>query len=208
MFLDFDFQFISVLSVNGVQLTIGNYIKEHRIYLLSELLTLGWNCVNVQYVNNYRKTGTGLHKFVDPADQKEYVYSQFAIFHAHRTFPCFDQPDIKARMHLTLITSTEDVALSNSLEVLERSSVDFPDYCSQFLQSVNMEFVEDLFDNGYKITKWGSLESAHHPHIVSESNSNHLMSTYLFAFFAGPYDIVEKYAEIPGRKHPIRMRFM
>lgn len=33
---------------------------------------------------------------------KEYLYTNFEPFDAHRLFPCFDQPDIKAKYSLTI----------------------------------------------------------------------------------------------------------
>ncbi|TML63565.1 MAG: aminopeptidase N, partial [Actinobacteria bacterium] len=44
----------------------------------------------------YENTGVGLHRFVDPVDGEAYLYSQFESFDAHRVYPCFDQPDLKA----------------------------------------------------------------------------------------------------------------
>ncbi len=53
-------------------------------------------CVEMDYRNRYDVTGDGFHRFIDPEDETEYVYSNFQPFDAHRLFPCFDQPDIKA----------------------------------------------------------------------------------------------------------------
>ncbi len=54
--------------------------------------------VRVVYVNDYDTTGDGFHQFVDPEDGEEYVYTNFEPYEAHRLFPCFDQPDIKAHL--------------------------------------------------------------------------------------------------------------
>lgn len=50
----------------------------------------------------YSNTGEGLHKFVDPADNEIYLYSQFEIADARRVFTCFDQPSLKATYTFTV----------------------------------------------------------------------------------------------------------
>ena len=44
----------------------------------------------------YSHTGEGLHRFVDPADDRVYLYSQFEVPDARRVFTTFEQPDLKA----------------------------------------------------------------------------------------------------------------
>ena len=48
----------------------------------------------------YTNTGEGLHRFVDPLDGEVYLYSQFETADAKRMYACFDQPDLKADLHL------------------------------------------------------------------------------------------------------------
>ncbi|HKG50329.1 MAG TPA: aminopeptidase N [Actinomycetales bacterium] len=50
----------------------------------------------------YSRTGEGLHRFVDPADGEVYLYSQAFLDDAPRMFACFDQPDLKAPVTLTV----------------------------------------------------------------------------------------------------------
>ena len=70
--------------------------------MLPEDLRPGPVVVEVDYRNQYDLTGDGFHRFIDPEDGTEYVYSNFQPFEAHRLFPCFDQPDIKATYQLTV----------------------------------------------------------------------------------------------------------
>ena len=44
----------------------------------------------------YSRTGEGLHRFVDPADDRVYLYSQFEVPDARRVYTTFEQPDLKA----------------------------------------------------------------------------------------------------------------
>ncbi|HEY7274167.1 MAG TPA: aminopeptidase N [Actinoplanes sp.] len=55
----------------------------------------------------YSNTGEGLHRFVDPADGLVYLYADVFLDSARRVFPCFDQPDLKARFTVS-VTAPED----------------------------------------------------------------------------------------------------
>ena len=70
--------------------------------------------VRVQYVNDYDDTGDGFHRFVDPEDGQEYVYTNFEPYEAHRLFPCFDQPDIKATYRFTVTAPADWEVIANS----------------------------------------------------------------------------------------------
>ena len=68
---------------------------------------------------NYSKTGEGLHRFVDPADNEIYLYTQFETGDARRMFACFDQPDLKATFTLSAITPEHWAVISNDPVVKE-----------------------------------------------------------------------------------------
>ncbi len=48
----------------------------------------------------YSHTGEGLHRFVDPVDDRVYLYTQFEVPDARRVFTTFEQPDLKGVVHL------------------------------------------------------------------------------------------------------------
>ena len=50
----------------------------------------------------YMNTGEGMHRSVDPADGKVYLYSQFEVPDARRVYPTFEQPDLKASFTFTV----------------------------------------------------------------------------------------------------------
>src|SRR5918992_664952 len=62
----------------------------------------------------YSRTGEGLHRFVDPVDQKVYLYSQFETADAHRMYTCFDQPDLKAAFELNVVAPDDWQIVSNT----------------------------------------------------------------------------------------------
>ncbi len=84
------------------------------ILLPSKNLKEGKNTVHIEYENEYNHTGDGLHQFFDPEDQTEYLYSNFEPYDAHRMFPCFDQPDLKATYSLSVESPKEWKVISNS----------------------------------------------------------------------------------------------
>ena len=60
------------------------------------------NRIRITYQRPYDKTGEGFHHFIDNEDGREYLYTQFEPYSAHRLFPCFDQPDLKATFEVTV----------------------------------------------------------------------------------------------------------
>ena len=54
----------------------------------------------VNATGRYTNTGEGLHRFVDPVDDEVYLYSQFEVPDCRRMYPVFEQPDLKAALHL------------------------------------------------------------------------------------------------------------
>jgi aminopeptidase N len=98
LFLDFRGRATS-LRVNGRPLEPDQ--RDHRLWLPADLLSDATR-VEVEYENEFDVTGDGFHHFVDPEDGATYLYTNFEPFAAHRLFPCFDQPDLKARFELTV----------------------------------------------------------------------------------------------------------
>ena len=62
----------------------------------------------------YQNIGAGLSKFKDPVDHKIYLHTQFETFNAHRMFPCFDQPDLKATFTFTVLAPSDWIVVSNN----------------------------------------------------------------------------------------------
>ena len=61
----------------------------------------------------YSTTGEGLHRYVDPYDEAEYLYSQCAPADARRIFPVFDQPDLKAKFAVQVTAPSHWEVISN-----------------------------------------------------------------------------------------------
>ena len=62
----------------------------------------------------YSHTGEGLHRFVDPVDDRVYCYSQFEVPDARRVYTTFEQPDLKARFTFTVTAPDHWKVVSNA----------------------------------------------------------------------------------------------
>ncbi len=77
----------------------------------------GDHTVVVDAVCRYSITGEGLHRFVDPADSRIYLYSQFETADARRMYATLEQPDQKATFQLSVLAPGHWEVISNSARV-------------------------------------------------------------------------------------------
>src|SRR3989338_9210844 len=115
---------IKKIIVNG---NVAKYENGKFSIKLNDKLEEGKeNRVEIDYEADYDHSGDGLHQFIDSEDGKEYIYSNFEPYEAHRMLPCFDQPDIKATLKLSVEIPREWKAISNESgkeESLEKSKI-------------------------------------------------------------------------------------
>jgi aminopeptidase N len=81
------------VTLNGEALDPSTAYADNRIGLAGLAAD---NELVVRADCTYSRTGEGLHRFVDPADDRVYLYSQFEVPDARRVFATFEQPDLKA----------------------------------------------------------------------------------------------------------------
>jgi len=62
-------------------------------------------------MNEYSNDGQGLYK--TSIFNEDYYYTQFEAWHAHKVFPCFDQPDLKATYEFTCFADPNLTVVSN-----------------------------------------------------------------------------------------------
>lgn len=96
--------------LNGTPLDIDRY-DESTGLTLTDLAER--NELVVEADCEYSHTGEGLHRFVDPADNTVYLYSQFETADAKRMFACFDQPDLKATFDIEVTAPADWKVISN-----------------------------------------------------------------------------------------------
>ena len=71
------------------------------------------NTLEIEHEGIYSNSGEGLHRFVDPADNEVYLYTQFETGDARRMYACFDQPDQKATFTISTVTPKHWEVISN-----------------------------------------------------------------------------------------------
>ncbi|MBJ7335590.1 MAG: aminopeptidase N, partial [Chloroflexi bacterium] len=116
IFLCFRGRTIHSLTLNGVAIDAPDW-SGYRLTLPAAHLKGGSeNLLAVSYENAYDTGGDGVFRFIDPEDQGEYVYTNFEPYEAHRMAPIFDQPDIKAKLSLTVAAPATWKVFGNGAE--------------------------------------------------------------------------------------------
>ncbi|MDF1487824.1 aminopeptidase N [Tessaracoccus caeni] len=80
-------------------------------------LSEGPHTVRIVAVCRYSRSGEGLHRFVDPADDRVYLYSQFEAPDSRRMYAVAEQPDQKATFQLTVLAPAHWAILTNAAAV-------------------------------------------------------------------------------------------
>lgn len=98
-FIDLIAHQVESVELNGQALDLDSCVEVERVALP------GLQMSNVLVIRSrHQETGRnyGLRRSVDPADGQVYVWSHCEPQHARRIFACFDQPDLKAPIALTV----------------------------------------------------------------------------------------------------------
>ncbi len=107
-----DLKPVSVRSItlNGERLD-PDLLRQGRVPLQT---VVGDNELVVDATMRFRNDGEGLHRSVDPADGRHYVYGMSFMDAAPSVFACFDQPDLKAPYRLTVRAPEDWVVVANA----------------------------------------------------------------------------------------------
>ncbi|RSN09522.1 aminopeptidase N [Nonomuraea sp. WAC 01424] len=155
-FIDLHGANVRKVTLNGTDLNVSDYDAEKGRFPLPSLAESNELLIDADC--SYMRTGEGLHRFVDPVDQKVYLHSQFETADAHRMYACFDQPDLKAVFQLTVLAPADWEVVSNA----------------------SAAKVEDL---GGQTGRHGGVQPAKR----WEFEATPVISTYITALVAGPY---------------------
>ena len=150
--LDFRDGRIAGVSINGVAAK-PEELQGH-ILLPAGALKAGQNRVELDFDSAIAAANRAITRVVDPVDSSEYLYTLFVPMDASMAFPCFDQPDLKARFTLDAAAPATWTVISNT--------------------------------EGHPVN--GRIRFA----------QTRPISTYLFAFAAGPFEQLADPAPAPG----------
>lgn len=133
---------------------------------------MGWNTVELQYLNQYNTNRVGLHTYTDEGTGEQFLYTQFEAFHCYHVFPVFDQPSLKAKMRLTVLCPEDWLSVSNSIE-------------RHFLGQSEAQHVLERHDI------WQLAKFLNNTYRVYEFEQTPRISCYLYAVCAGPFETFE-----------------
>ncbi|MGB7283307.1 MAG: M1 family aminopeptidase [Candidatus Acidiferrum sp.] len=157
--LDFREGAVMNLAINGH--AVPAKIENGHIELSASSIRPGENDISIDFSAPVAAAGKAITRFEDKDDNTEYLYTLFVPMDAEMAFPCFDQPDLKARFHLEL-TAPENWTVVSNTPIASQSP---------------------------------ATASGQRHTIFSETRP---ISTYLFAFAAGPFRKVREAAGLPG----------
>jgi aminopeptidase N len=80
-------------------------------------VVVGHNVAKIAFVSNAAAAGKAITRYEDKDDGSEYFYTLFVPMDASMAFPCFDQPDLKARFALELEHPAGWTAIGNTAAV-------------------------------------------------------------------------------------------
>ncbi|HEX8649507.1 MAG TPA: M1 family aminopeptidase [Pyrinomonadaceae bacterium] len=148
------------IEVNGESARDARQVNEHLI-IPGTYLSKGENIVRLRFESAVATSGSAVTRYLDREDSSEYIYTLFVPSDASTVFPCFDQPDLKARFEVSITAPTSWTVVSNT--------------------------------NADTVTRSGANSIWHFP-------STEPISTYLFAFAAGPFkEFRDEASPIPVR---------
>jgi len=154
--LDYRDGTLSSATLNGVALDPS--LMNGHLLLPSKVLHAGENRLETSFASRVASAGAAITRYDDKDDGSEYLYSLFVPMDASMAFPCFDQPDLKARFSLTLDRPSEWRVIGNTAPESTRP------------------------DGTNTVTRFAETRP---------------ISTYLFAFAAGPWVNVHPVAGSP-----------
>jgi len=113
--LDFAGSDLRDVRVNGRDATL-RAVHDH-VVVPPDLLVRDRNEITATFRSDVAATGTPLSVYRDPQDGREYFYTLVVPADAHRLYPCFDQPDLRARFTIELDLPTSWTAVANTARV-------------------------------------------------------------------------------------------
>ena len=93
-----------------------------HIRLPGRLLKAGQNTFDAPFTTPIAPAGAPIIRFHDETDGHDYLYTLLVPSDAEALFPCFDQPDLKARLQLQLVVPNGWSAIANGRQITPSGS--------------------------------------------------------------------------------------
>jgi aminopeptidase N len=129
--LDFRGQRLGTVEVNGKRVESPDYNGAH-LRIIAPAIVVGENVVTISFVTKIAAAGASIIRYHDATDGAEYLYTLLVPADANQLFPCFDQPDLKARVLLRAIAPRDWKVLANSPENPSTIAADAPETVHEF----------------------------------------------------------------------------
>ena len=117
--VDFRGPTLGLVTVNATTLQSAEWNGKH-LRIPGRFLKSGANVLDARFTTLIAAAGAPIIRFHDETDKRDYLYTLLVPSDAHALFPCFDQPDLKARLTLALTVPSEWTAIANGKKVSER----------------------------------------------------------------------------------------
>ncbi len=148
------------IKLNNRAVSDAREVNEH---LIIPGAAAGENLIQLQFESPISTSGSAVTRYLDREDKSEYIYTLFVPSDASTAFPCFDQPDLKAGFTLDVNSPDDWKVVSNTPVATYAGHIS--------ASSAGVDINEDI--------KPGTRTTFFQP--------TGPISTYLFAFAAGPF---------------------
>ncbi|HEX8773390.1 MAG TPA: M1 family aminopeptidase [Pyrinomonadaceae bacterium] len=101
------------IKANGHEVKDARQLNDHLV-IPGTYMVKGENVLSFRFESPIATSGSAVTRYLDREDNSEYVYTLFVPSDASTAFPCFDQPDLKARFQLSMATPTDWTVISNT----------------------------------------------------------------------------------------------
>ncbi|MFN6962594.1 MAG: M1 family metallopeptidase [Pyrinomonadaceae bacterium] len=203
---------ISNVTVNGKAVSIssnwppadagGSDYAEHLVF--RDGVVAGENVIKLDFTSPILTSGSAITRYIDKEDGSEYIYSLFVPSDASTAFPVFDQPDLKARFSLQIEGPPEWKVVSNAiaectagLDVTKSNLNPSPPTASR--ETLDPDVMEALRNVDWRKVGGGcGMSGSNLNRTYAEFLETKPISTYVFAFAAGPWAEVSEPPAVAG----------
>lgn len=134
--------------------------KNEHLIVPASRMVRGENVIQLKFHSPIATSGSAVTRYVDREDKSEYIYTLFVPSDASTAFPCFDQPDLKGKFTLNAAVPMDWTVATNTAVAVSE------------VPSRGAGPNGDL-----QLTEFQFRETKP-------------ISTYLFAFAAGPFEVL------------------